>query len=50
MPILCLFFALGFGGGDGATSSASQSARVKLGGISFRSREGGSDMYSTSQL
>ena len=41
---------LGFGGGDGGTSSASQAARIKFGGISFRNRDTQSDMYATSQL
>ena len=45
----CIMF-LGFGGGDGGTSSASQAARIKFGGISFRNRETQSDMYATSQL
>ena len=45
------FYAiLGFGGGDGGTSSASQAARIKFGGISFRNRDTQSDMYATSQL
>ena len=41
---------VGFGGGDGGTSSASQAARIKFGGISFRNRDTQSDMYATSQL
>ena len=41
---------VGFGGGDGGISSASQAARIKFGGISFRNRDTQSDMYATSQL
>ena len=44
------YFDIGFGGGDGGTSSASQAARIKFGGISFRNRDTQSDMYATSQL
>lgn len=40
---------LGFGGSDIGTSSASQTSRVKFGGLSFRN-QGHSDMYTTSQL
>jgi len=42
-------FQLGFGGSDIGTSSASQTSRVKFGGLSFRN-QGHSDMYTTSQL
>ena len=49
--INCMFcIDVGFGGGDGGTSSASQAARIKFGGISFRNRDTQSDMYATSQL
>ena len=42
---------LGFGGGEGGTSSATQASRIKFGAISFRNREGGhSEMYASSQL